>query len=81
MKYRKKPVEVEAVQWTLENAREVIRFLGCVEFQDEIIEISTPEGKIYGNLGDWIVRGIQGEYYPVKPDIFEATYEPVKGED
>ena len=41
------------------------------------VEIATPEGVMRGDVGDWIVRGIKGEFYPVKPDIFAATYEPV----
>jgi hypothetical protein len=43
------------------------------------ISIKTLEGTMLANLGDWIIRGVQGEFYPCKPDIFEATYEPVDG--
>jgi len=78
-KYRKKPVVIEAVQWTGENGsalRAFIRGAGFVEDGGEI-EINTLEGKMIGTIGDWIIKGVKGEFYPCKPDIFEATYEPV----
>jgi hypothetical protein len=42
-----------------------------------IVEIRTLEGTMVANVGDWIIRGVKGEYYPCKPDIFKATYEPL----
>lgn len=47
-------------------------------FGANFLEIPTPEGDMRADLGDWIIRGVQGEFYPCKPDIFAATYEPVE---
>lgn len=79
-RYRKKPVEVEAIQFDGKNQEEVARFMGVVQYDRHSrgIEIDTLEGTHLARPGDWIIRGIQGEYYPCKPDIFEATYEPVE---
>ena len=76
MRYRKKPIVIEAFRlgheeaptWYMGTAVWIERF--CHE------EIETPEGTMRADKGDWIVRGIKGEQYPVKNDIFEATYEP-----
>ena len=80
-RYRKKPVEIEAVQYLGfdANGEECELFLdGSFEShlpsQDKI-EIRTLEGPITASRGDWIIRGVQGEHYPCKPDIFAATYE------
>jgi len=79
-KYRKKPVVIEAIQWLGDNEYEVSQFAGDHlrhgESPDYLL-INTLEGTMKADLGDWIIRGIQGEIYPCKPDIFEATYEPV----
>ena len=82
-KFRKKPVIVEAIQWTGKNLDELRRFmkgnlpdLGAVGRPDSLI-IYTLEGNHYANIGDWIIKGVKGEFYPCKPDIFEQTYEPV----
>lgn len=82
MKFRKKPVVIEAVQFTGENDAEVFLFLGFSKtyFSGEPgpsqkIEIRTLEGVLTASRGDWIIKGIRGEFYPCKPDIFEATYE------
>ena len=48
-----------------------------VDFDGHVIAIDTLEGEMHADPGDWIIRGVQGEFYPCKPDIFEATYEPV----
>lgn len=84
-KYRKKPVVVEAVQFTGENLQEIAEFVsGSVEqtrFYDiklGALTIHTLEGDMRANPGDYIIKGIKGEYYPCKPDIFEQTYEPVE---
>jgi hypothetical protein len=79
-KYRKKPVVIEAVKWTGEdNCLEVFEFLGLEHSEDEMdhseIHIDTLEGTMTAQQGDWIIKGVQGEFYPCKPDIFEATYE------
>lgn len=80
MEFRKKPVVIEAVQWTGENLEELWAFTG-MKFQrivnDCSIIIPTLEGDHKANKGDWIIKGVQGEFYPCKPDIFEQTYEPV----
>lgn len=84
--FRKKPVEVEAVQWRgPQDCEEVFAFLGWTHLDDdgvghdEII-IPTLEGTMTVSPGDWVIRGVQGEFYPCKPDIFEATYEPAHAE-
>ncbi len=48
---------------------------------DEPFEVETLEGTMHGNAGDYLIRGVKGEWYPCKPDIFEMTYEPVGGHD
>lgn len=82
-RFRKKPVVIEAIQWTGENAEAVQFFLknghehsprGWVN--GRYVDIGTPVGMMVASEGDWIIRGIQGEFYPCKPDIFAATYEP-----
>ena len=82
-KYRKKPVEIEAVQWTGTNGMEVAAFLDGQPWKDrpEGIVITTLEGAMTASPGDWIIRGVKGEFYPCKPDIFDATYEPVEAPD
>lgn len=86
MKYRKKPVVIEAVQFTRENLEEVRRFLGesngkcefITDYLEYFLEITTLEGIMTAIEGDYIIKGVQGEFYPCKPDIFEATYEKVE---
>lgn len=78
LKYMKKPVVIEALQWTGDNIDELAEFMGelfLIVGQDEKIRIDTLEGPIWANLGDYIIRGVQDEYYPCKPDIFALTYE------
>lgn len=79
MKFRKKPIEVEAIQWTGKNPLEVGEFMGkhCERTRDNYIVIETLEGCMYAKKKDWIIKGINGEFYPVKPDIFEKTYEKI----
>ncbi len=90
MKFRKKPVVVEAVQWTGENLKEVTAFTGqhpsadkwtWKEYESVVVELGlkifTLEGSHMASVGDWIIKGVKGEFYPCKPDIFDATYEPV----
>jgi len=85
MKFRKKPVEIEAVQWTGENIEEMTEHLegavvGNLGFivEDAPITITTLEGDHRADIGDWIIKGVKGEFYPCKPDIFEQTYELVE---
>jgi hypothetical protein len=81
--FRKKPVEVEAVQFTGDNADEIQvwsynHVLPIREMHSPIVlAVPTLEGVMKASVGDWIVRGVADEYYPCKPDIFEQTYEPV----
>lgn len=77
MKFRKKPVVVDAVQWTGANSAEITEFLGYLVLADSgALLIRTLEGEMRANQGDWIIKGVAGEFYPCKPDIFEATYDP-----
>lgn len=78
MKYRKKPVVIEAVKWTGKNQNELSQFMGVTSTCDGKVEISTVEGVLTASAGDYIIKGIKGEFYPCKPDIFAATYEPVE---
>lgn len=84
-KYRKKPVVIEAVKWTGNNIPEIAAFMmpqapmymgSQFTDADEIVGIETLEGVMVARKGDWIIRGVKGELYPCKPDIFAATYEP-----
>lgn len=84
-KYRKKPVEVEAIQWNSEDNIKAIQALLGENLISEAREgigavghwVKTLEGNMMISYGDFIIRGVKGEFYPCKPDIFEATYEPV----
>ncbi len=88
MKFRKKPVIVEAKLYNGENAAEIWAWMGkeypqpfvqsLKEFLEDTLTIKTLEGDLTAQVGDWIIRGIKGEFYPCKPDIFEATYEAVE---
>lgn len=80
-KYRKKPVVIDALQFPARNSEEALAFLeGCTGWHqtDEGIVIPTLEGEMLARKGDWIIKSVKGEYYPCKPDIFEATYEAVQ---
>ena len=81
-KYRKKPVEVEAVQFDGWNWREVYQFMSSEPLlftqdfrKEEYILIDTLEGVMKAKVGDYIIKGVHGEFYPCKPDIFHETYE------
>lgn len=83
MKYRKKPVVIEAVQWNGANHLICETFMKGSEAyisreNSQIGEIVIPtlEGTMLASPGDWIIKGVNGEFYPCKPDIFEKTYEP-----
>lgn len=84
-KFRKKPVVIEAYLHDLKH--EVPEWLldanktGTVAFlSDNEVAITTREGVMRAEVGDWIIRGVAGELYPCKPDIFAATYDPVEAE-
>jgi hypothetical protein len=86
-RFRKKPVEIEAVRTSdaMIGAAHVDEWLpswladaharGTVLFLPNGVQISTLEGAMHAEPSDWIIRGVRGELYPCKPDIFEATYE------
>ena len=80
-KYRKKPVEIEAIQFSGWNHDEIFDWINdninsvqpiCYK---ETIQINTLEGVMTASVGDYIIKGIKGEFYPCKPDIFETTYQ------
>lgn len=83
--YRKKPVVIEAKFLTVDNGLMVSAWCAGVwhyvsasagsDPEDSWAEIFTLEGTMRANVGDYIIRGVKGEFYPCKPDIFEATYE------
>ena len=82
MRYRKKPVVIEARRFTHDNGEEIAEWCGGTPIRDplrrvDFIEIPTLEGRMTARAGDYIIKGVHGEFYPCKPDIFEATYEPV----
>lgn len=78
-KYRKKPVVIEADIYNggEDEARRLVDWIGTVvhDPEDNTLEIETLEGVMKAQPGDYIIKGIKGEFYPCKPDIFEATYE------
>ncbi len=82
MRFRKKPVVIEAIQWTGDNAQEVREFMREASYGwnpgSHAWVIVTLEGNMSALPGDWIIKGVKGEFYPCKPDIFAATYEPVE---
>lgn len=77
-KFQKKPVVIEAVKFeiTKEGYAEVLRFVpsGIVGILGGPLQIKTLEGMMTASPGDWIIKGVKGEFYPVKPDIFVETY-------
>ena len=82
-KYTKKPVTVEAVQWTGDNRKDIWDFCTLAYFNTDFetgdlhLMIQTLEGTMEASVGDYIIKGIKGEFYPCKPDIFLLTYDPV----
>lgn len=89
-KFRKKPIEVEAMQWdgTAAGATPIIDWVlsndGTARYHDNRyipslsqIAVDTIEGTMYGDRDWWVIRGVEGEFYPCKPSIFDATYEQV----
>lgn len=77
-KYRKKPVTIEAIQWDGKNLSAIDYFMDrVVENKETILVIHTLEGDMEASVGDYIIKGVNGEFYPCKPDIFAKTYEEV----
>lgn len=89
MRYRKKPVVINAIRWTGENTDEIIRFcnngkdakLVNNDYIKDGLLIFTLEGDLFASVGDYIIRGVDGEFYPCKPLIFHQTYEKVDGQE
>lgn len=92
MRYVKKPIEIEAVQWdgTLKTSLNILHWMhkckpstkpeedwAGYDSINNVIFIDTLEGRMTASKGDYIIKGIQDEFYPCKPDIFEATYDAV----
>ena len=87
-KYRKKPVVIDAVQLTMTNHQAISSIIAAAGYNVRHatkppmraitgIVIETLEGDMTADFGDWIIKGVQGEFYPCKPEIFEKTYEKV----
>lgn len=78
-KYRKKPVVIEAVQFTGNNVDEILEFAKDSFNNPSTSEIVIPtlEGNMMVSIGDYVIKGVDGEFYPCKPDIFDKTYEEV----
>jgi hypothetical protein len=86
--YRKKPVVIQAVQFEggYDSYLQILKFIGKIMSTDansktgvcNYVEIITLEGIMQADKGDFIIKGVKGEFYPCKPDIFEMTYEEVK---
>lgn len=80
-KYRKIPVVIEAIQFTGVNQSQIMKWLEYLDarvhwwFHDDVIDIPTLEGTMTASSGDYIIQGVEGEFYPCKPDIFNKTYE------
>jgi hypothetical protein len=83
MKYRKKPVIIEAIQWLGENEKEIFDFVEDKYHMngDGVLVIETIEGEHIASVGDYIIKGVKGEFYPCKADIFHQTYEEVENND
>ena len=86
MKFRKKPAVIEAVQITdatfdapHPNSEHRIGLIYDPIYRE--VRIPTLEGEMVGRVGDWIIKGVEGEFYPCKPNIFDATYESVNEEE
>lgn len=87
MKAKKKPVVVDVMQYTNENARDLAKFIGGGILEREALVdgkwqksfyINTLEGTMTARVGDYIIKGVNGEFYPCKPDIFGKTYEVIE---
>lgn len=83
-RFRKKPVVVEAIQFSGDNTVEIAELLGweCTDGDhSESIIVETLEGDVTANVGDWVIRGVMGEGYPCRDDIFRLAYDPVDAEE
>lgn len=81
-KYQKKPVVVEAWKVTYPHLAQIAQWCGGhVDPLKRGIKINTLEGTMLAEINDFVIKGVKGEFYPCKPDIFEATYEEAKDEN
>lgn len=83
--YRKKPVVIQAVRLTSKTRSKILDWGGpnvtaVWQYDGPRIAVKTLEGTLTADHGDWIIKGVKGEFYPCKPDIFKATYEEVDDE-
>ena len=84
MKYRKKPIIIEAHQLTVDNIESVAAWCNGnikglrIPVEDRVIDIETLEGEMRADMNDYIIKGIKGEFYPCKPDIFIKSYDKIK---
>ena len=83
MKFRSKPKIIDAEQFTNENKDRCLNFVRCncqADFIEDqpVLKIQTLEGVMIASLDDWIIKGVKGEFYPCKPDIFKETYECIE---
>jgi len=81
-KFKKKPVVIEAIQWTGDNLSEIMTFMNIPvspleSFSNQIV-IDTLEGEMKAPVGWWIIKGVKGEFYPCDPEIFKMSYEQVE---
>ena len=79
-RYRKRPVVIEAVRWTGDNLDELFKledFKLNYTYVNGVLGVYSLEGIMWASVGDYIIKGIKGEFYPCKPDIFKETYEEV----
>lgn len=89
-RFRKKPVVIEAIHWLGWNWNAVCDFVPVPQIAQGVnledgsaempVEIKTLEGVMTAHIGDWVIKGVKGEFYPCKDDIFRQTYEPVQDE-
>lgn len=79
-KYKTKPCEIEAIQWTGKNIIEILDWgQGKILWDDmDNLYIDTLEGRMQASINDYIIKGLRGEFYPCKPDVFEKKYEKIK---
>lgn len=81
--YRKRPVVIEAQRVTVNNLDQIASWCNgsvkgiCLPLHEQVIDIQTLEGEMRADVGDWIIKGVKGEFYPCEPEIFDLTYEVI----
>lgn len=80
IRYKTRPCEIEAIQWTGKNIIEILDWgQGKILWNDvDDLFIDTLEGRMKADINDYIIKGLRGEFYPCKPDVFEKKYEKIK---